>query len=109
MQIPINCPICNSIMMNDFYNETIRKKCESKLNHEFHCSSYAGDKLSFFTVVIDRKNRLSAQWQLGSINRFFIIRGNLTLGSTKELPFFIPDFSNYSALVNKIKLYTLLS
>lgn len=108
MKVPTNCPICRGTMKNRFYyhakSETLEKECHEITHH----IKYTVDPNK--NIILDVKLRV---WKKDFIwippcekkidSKFVIIQGT----SGEILPYFEPNFSNYSALLNKLKTYML--
>lgn len=114
MQIPINCPCCGDVLINDFNRisvckEFLEKKCVSKLDHAFRCLIETdSDKLCYVTLLISSQKNIWIYWLLADDKnyRVRIDKGKKIIG---YLPYFEPDFSKYRKLINKINVYLTFS
>lgn len=113
MQIPINCPCCNGPLQNTFittsvHEEYLKKECFSKINHSFSCVVRTKDNM--FCNANLSLNHKKDRWIVWNFDPQRLWLGvGLECSYTKDLPFFIPDFSNYRKLINKIKVYLTFS
>jgi len=107
MQIPINCPICNDPLLNTYVLEQCIKSCTNKLNHKFSCSLY--NEIWQIKLQYDSDNIIV--W-FPVLKEITLCKGNWNthkLGKNESIPYFEPDFSNFKALVIKIKMLILFS
>lgn len=112
MQVPVNCPICNDPLLNTYKGSELVKSCTNKLSHKYSITI-----IDVFIVETRLQYDTIAQhniiWYNG-VNEIDLYTGNfnkLPLSSVKQnvFPWFEPDFSDFSAVVNKIKMLILFS
>ena len=127
MQTPINCLICHDPLVNK-YNDydalILYKNCRLRPGHIFSCTVYKADTVDEFVmryaftvsmspivsvrVYPPTRNplwggRISVSSEVPTYNSSF------TIEPTLEIPYFEMDFSNYSKLYEKLKIYILFS
>lgn len=119
IEMPINCPICNGPLLNNFkempYGKpyAVEKTCFTA-SHKFLCSSTKGneDEVCFISLSLDPYKKMSANWVVLEKKLYVYGKGNSeNENSTYQLkttyiPYIEPDFSEPMKLINKIKLYT---
>lgn len=116
MKFNSKCPICHSPFLNDEVLGTTmwRKSCTSRLNHKievtydlrtdlivkFSLSDYGNYTFVFYPL--DKKICIykSMAWQ-------FFLKRKIDRVNHKVIPYFDPDFTNYSKLLEKLKTYML--
>lgn len=116
MKSPTNCPSCNNPLRNNFLEQNgikinrIEKICDKQLNHQFRCYGYDNtDTIYAIDVEVDKENKIHALFQLAT-EQIFVYRGKkLYMPDSLKLPFFVPDFTDYTKLVSKLRTYILLS
>jgi len=110
MEIPKKCPICNGILLNS-WKKSVKDNLKERLllicrqiTHEISfVSNIKQNEIDAIVLLIDYKNQIYLTWHLD--------KEELCLSklqdkmSSKSMPFFKPNFSNFSALLNKIKTY----
>lgn len=87
-----------------------RKKCIS-IDHELIIDVH-GEEVNALTLVFDVNKVLSASWWFFATNPVCVIMKGRDASSYKEgiaVPFFEPDFADYSRLVQKLKTYMTFS
>src|ERR1035437_4277922 len=112
MQVPINCPICNDPLLNTYKSSELVKSCTNKITHKYSCTT-----IDVFLVEVRLQYDTIAQHNLiwhNGVNEIGLYTGNfnkIPFAAYKEnvIPWFEPDFSDYSDLVNKIKMLILFS
>ncbi len=97
--IPINCPICNKVLNINKYQFCELLECIS-IDHSLKYTV----KLNEITSI-DLKSYLF--YTTYSFCWYF--DRNILYADLKRLPFFIPDFSNFSKLIEKLKTILLFS
>jgi|SRR5208283_2695592 len=110
MKTPINCPFCGDVLRSEFPTtfeniSMLEKKCDKKLNHKitFHTYTNNDDYISFIRIPLSGDT--SVYWYFGSYTVEIITNGKLDL----ILPWFEPDLSNFTNLIDKVKTYLLFS
>lgn len=102
MQIPNNCPVCNSELKKKLFLANISGKiiseCDSK-NHKFKISFTSEDEI--ISILYYRNNGIII-WNFKN-NKLNV--STKIFGPIFTLPFFEPNFSNIPRLENKIKTY----
>jgi hypothetical protein len=117
MKMPINCPICNDIMLSNFSgvnSSELKKTCKNKIDHFI---TYTSDKYDYGTVIV-----ITLRLDIGTMvwepelsedvanetaynpEAAFRIVPNQGFSSI-ELEYFEPDFSNFQKLLAKLKTY----
>lgn len=108
MKIPINCPICNNILLTEFLSylnkdEVCIKRCNN-ISHIFRCASYPhSDKVSYLTIKF---NDNEYEWNFKYKN---LILRNYNCKNSLNLTFFYPDFCDVNKLKNKLETCVLFS
>jgi hypothetical protein len=110
MKTPINCPFCGDILRSDYTNSyegisILQKKCDKKLNHKITFHPFVGNEDYVNYIDIPLVGNSYIQWFLGAFQVEIITDGKLDVA----LPWFEPDLSNFTKLMNKIKTYLLFS
>lgn len=124
MKAPSKCPFCNDPLMNDFQlsfqKETQTKYCSKRVNHNFRCSSHIDtDEIFIISIIMSHNPFMKAIWNftdkklsvLGKRPMNNLAGKTLTdiVATRIDLPYFIPDLSNWNILINKIKTYLVFS
>jgi hypothetical protein len=114
MKIPIHCPKCGDILLNEevfkVSNVVVwRKSCTKRLGHKF-AAYYNIDDSELSGICIQIVGNTEAHWDFK--NNLLSVNKNAKtlkdrLESTKLIPYFEPDLSNYKKLVSKMKTYIL--
>jgi hypothetical protein len=114
MKIPITCPKCGDILLNEelkiFPTPGVWKKsCTKRLGHKFSIT-YNINESDISTLSIHIANKTYASWDFR--NRLLHVgKEGLSLKETIKsslfIPYFEPDLLNYKKLVSKIKTYIL--
>jgi hypothetical protein len=110
MKTLIYCPKCRKPLKSEhiylgpdtyYWN----KDCVD-ITHRFYSRTLIGndDELVYVLLTLSVKKFLMAGWELRDKRAF--IR---TPSKDYPIPFFIPNFSNYDKLINKLKTYALFS
>lgn len=109
MKAPIHCPVCGDPLLNTFppaedLNNKVTKTCSRRINHNI-VILVEDDEVT--QLAIDIGNGLQAIW-------LFLLEAVWIQGIKKDkevviLPFFEPDLSNYTRLVEKVKTYLVFS
>lgn len=114
MQIPIKCPICNGVLLNEDRNigydiSFIMKSCDKTLYHKIYIESLSANHDKVYAIRLHISKNLIVNWfpEINSL-RVYSYDANNTRNSYK-IPYFEPNFSNYKKLINKIKTYILFS
>lgn len=115
MKMPIVCPCCHEPLLNEFNKkrngiEYITKNCLRKLDHKFTCLTYRNDGYADYAgVELYSKDMIRVNWDFIR-QTIFISKGpEYTVTSTRDLPYFEPDFSDYGKLIAKLKTYVTFS
>lgn len=116
MKLPTLCPFCKRVLVTQFINNNgfdtnfFTKTCETNPHHklEFKAKSEkCGDKVfSMRMTIAFRKWAIWTDNELGE--KWFRIWEEGT-NNNLYLPYFEPNMSDYNKLLEKIKLYTLMS
>jgi hypothetical protein len=123
MNIPINCPICGDPLVNTFNDTTDKvfyKNCRLRPDHIFSCAIYLKGFMDSNIDLVDRVAFTLLMSPMLSIIAYiqdkimkiskYAPHDKAVASNSEELPFYVePDFSDYKALVNKIKTYILFS
>lgn len=83
----------------------LEKKCDKKLNHKIILRAYTANDAYINHIRIPLTKNSDIYWFLGQERVEIITVGKLDL----ILPFWEPDLSNYSKLLEKIRTYILFS
>ena len=112
MKLPINCPICNSPLLNEYQNHItggveLRKKCLS-INHQlFIRADQPYENIALLSLRLGYNSFIYWDYENMDLQKScFILTEQKPI---LTLPWFDPDFSNYKKLLNKIKLYCVFS
>ena len=114
MKIPINCPICNNILLNIicqdiFKRDILRKTCRNAKHGQIRFQSVINKEdvefLSFNYIGNRSKDISTIHWNFNEKDCIMVPKEGFVL----ELPWFEPDFSHYKKLLNKIKTCILFS
>jgi hypothetical protein len=112
MNIPVNCPNCNSILKFNYYHHSAieSKTCDATPNH-----------IIKFFISNDRVAQIAVQIKLGTFARWHLstklisvtnsVNNDLKIISSKTLytiPWFEPNLKSIPNLINTVQLYTLL-
>lgn len=112
MKAFINCPICNSPLMNNFqerrFKPVLTKYCNIKLNHNFSFEVQLDDNQDTVKDMTLIYNDLYIMWFPDEKRCLAWNKKNRT-SLAISLPYFEPNFSNYQKLIEKIKLCILFS
>jgi hypothetical protein len=121
VNLPINCPTCGKVLLTEYSkhsgSETILKTCYS-VDHYIKFAAHAESNIVYEIII-----RLSTtypmkhvKWLLGAqMVRVEYTRvrepgdSTYTKTVTTYLPWWEPDLTNYSKLVEKVKTYLLFS
>jgi hypothetical protein len=111
MKIPIDCPICNSPLLNEYIGapqtqlQILHKSCKKTLGHRitFVASPHDHDTVQVISIDLSTDKRIN--WY-PPIQNLLI---NSSDGTDYHLPYFEPDFSSYNKLIQKIKTYMTFS
>ena len=110
MNFPTNCPLCNS------------KLVISPVSSQIHMSAYCNCETTWNFIRIESRHHEVTEiiLRISPVNTSpfmyakWLFRAKEVRVETEDkanvyLPWFEPDFSNYNALVDKIKTYILFS
>lgn len=116
--MPINCPICNGPLVNNFKEYpkgntyAMDKNC-FQASHYFYCASTKGkeDEVAFICIGLDPYKKVTANWLV--LEKKLYIYGNESTNNRKNIsevkttyiPYVEPDFSDPFKLIDKIRLY----
>lgn len=109
MKMPIKCPICGDVLVNEYVDVAggtmLTKKCYKRINHKILFRAYNKDH--------DNVDLISIPWERTDVINWYFGSKMCVLNPLKDdhyyLPFFEPDFSNYNKLIDKIKTYLMFS
>jgi hypothetical protein len=106
MKTPTNCPFCNGPLINEYEQRFINKYCSKYIDHNILIRPWTTDtnQVDFISIDYGFKDKVADRIIWYFTGQILLCRVN---GKDYELPWFEPDLSNYSKLVNKIKLYTI--
>jgi hypothetical protein len=114
MKVPATCPVCYQPMTNEFVTqkrtEILIKKCHQINHHIKYEINLEHNIVCFCEIIIGNK---SFVWYpelkfIGKLQHQKIMVYQEGAGLLK-LPYFEPEFSNYPALLNKLKTYMVFS
>lgn len=105
MKMPINCPVCGTILLNEYRdlpNNYVRliKTCNKTLKHKISWEALDNMHDTIFRITIENSIEWNIRFKYVSI---MTSKGNL------QIPFFEPNFSNYKRLIEKLKTYMVFS
>lgn len=109
MKMPVHCPVCGDILINDYLDlpngkSRLTKKCLKRLNHSIS-----------FRALNDHENVawISIPWGRTDVIIWYFYSKTCLLNTIDckdyYIPFFEPDFSDYNKLIEKIKTYLTFS
>ncbi len=117
MNIPPNCPICRSSLLNDYKSMTLpgmkrrieylQKTCASSTSHRliFNSASHNDNLLEEIVLHFPEKSDITVVSWSFSEGVTQIIKSN----QYRYLPLWEPDFSNFPKLLSKIRKYLIFS
>lgn len=106
--MPTHCPFCNDPLMSEYtgkHEQHMHKMCARRPNHNilFRANNPEHNTVHYLSTRI--RVDLKAFW--------YPDEQNLLIDSPKlpalKLPYFEPDLSDYSKLIDKLKTYLLFS
>jgi hypothetical protein len=112
-----HCPKCKNPLLNTLVklrngSEVWRKSCVNQVDHNFMSLTKMGDddELSSMGLTLNFKTQIKITWDL-NIKRIYVTKGDFKLltNEGQQIPWFEPDVSNYSKLVEKLKTYVTFS
>ena len=126
MIIPSRCPKCGDILVYDFtFSNKPIKKCQKNANHIFRAvlnSEYNLIIMHYreFTIIESKaKEKFDITWNFVEqrifIGPYMSISGRTIINTISQnnktiiIPWFDPDLSDFSKLLNKIKTYLLFA
>lgn len=108
MKMPIRCPLCNEILLNEYgAGGYLSKNCQIKPDHAFYCSGRPWEdiKISKINILIGSCRELSLHWDME--NRILSVCKSYpevySYDSRIELPFIELDLLDPYRAINKIK------
>ena len=109
-KMPVNCPICNGPLINDYQNiargrTRLTKKCCKQVTHQITIRACDRDNDYIDWVSIPWGHTDVINWYYGS-GRLLL---NTIKGQDYHIPWFEPDFSDLKKLKEKLKTYLLFS
>ena len=121
MKVPNKCPCCDEPLLNEYYElgaektSYLRQTCQSKIDHHIIFQSIQGKDNEVAKVIIYIKQSaptVRAIWDLQRLQLTIVKNGQEIDSSFQkytEIPFFEPDLSDYSKLLDKLKTYLIFS
>ena len=120
MQLPINCPICRSIMLTEFKGAAvIIKSCRKNISHSMvFVADIDTSELLEIELQMSAVPEVQAEWDFKDQSLTIITNDSVPLplppGGTcppkkARLPFFQPDLSDCRKLIDKLKTYLVFS
>ena len=109
-ELPINCPICNDPLVNDYDNiargrTRLTKKCYKRIDHRITIRACDTNH--------DYINFISIPWGDKSVINWYYGTGHVLLNTVEgvdyHIPWFEPNFSDYKRLKEKLKTYLVFS
>lgn len=112
MKAPSQCPYCKRNLVNEYIpgpqgTSHWRKSCTHIPNHSITIYTDPGNDDEIGTLFIRVKIGLLISWNF--TKKECKLLKSLEPLSDLNLPFFEPDLSNYTKLIEKIKIYILFS
>lgn len=114
MKMPTHCPCCGDPLLNEFRStavkEYLHKRCSSRLDHKFACTSNKEpyDEMFSMGIEIDTLNMIRVNWVFDR-QEVFVCKDPNNMNNVHSLPYFEPDLSDYRKLVDKLRTYVMFS
>ena len=114
MIIPVRCPLCDDILLNEYKNNlmsrsgALTKTCNKRLNHKYYCNLDSKEEIYLVQIVLDFA---IFYWDFTKKKTWFA-PNKIPVGkfdTTTILPWFEPDIKSKKAFFNKLKTYVLFS
>jgi hypothetical protein len=110
MSVPINCPICNDPLLNDFRegfgdkHVVLIKSCSKRIDHQYSCHINNQEMVYLISITLKFGQFF---WNFNH-NLFWMtkVRGG---SKSLTLPWFVPDFTDRYRLFKKLKTYVVFS
>lgn len=116
MKMPNECPFCKGPLQNEWEAiwDILHKKCTKRIDHniEFIAPNKPGnhdDEVENIKIMINGHDYFL--WTISKQKIELIKRAKVTAFMTimLTLPFFMPDFTSFSKLMDKLKTYLVFS
>jgi hypothetical protein len=110
MKTPSNCPFCGDPLLNEFVTTVeggyfINKTCNKKLDHKITIRACTKNDDYVDFIFMPYTKNANVIWYMGPGHLII----NSSDGTDLQLPFFVPNLSNYKNLIEKIQIYVLFS
>lgn len=109
--MPTNCPFCNRSLLNSYYeNDKILKKvCNKRVDHNITFSSNywrtSHDRISYISTDMNDLGLRAVWYPDKKLFNF----DKMVVGGDICMAYFVPDLTNYSRLIKKLKTYLTFS
>jgi hypothetical protein len=109
MKMPVNCPICGGILLNEYTDQPSKyvrfiKICSKRINHNIQWEALDNSHDELYKIYVLLNNKPVGEWNV--IYKYINV---YTPKGELRIPYFEPDFSNYKRLIEKIKTYIVFS
>jgi hypothetical protein len=115
---PINCPVCNDSLVNEYIRlgrmPYLKKLCAKRINHKFQCFVPDSEEhMSSFTTSLSYNPMVQAVWDFDS-NQILVHNGTIEEIVTYDreptiIPWFDPDLTDFRSSLKKLKTYLIFS
>lgn len=110
MKTPTHCPFCKDPLLNLYTgnrDQYLDKVCNKKVGHKITFAINVFDDDSVLWIAIPLSLDVSVLWYPSSKSMW--LKNTKDSVANQELPYFVPDLSNYKKLITKVKTYILFS